>query len=41
MYFTGSSGNSVAPESDSGSGRGLYSVRVDALLSGNKMGRVW
>ena len=40
MFFTGSSGNSLAPKSDSGSGSGLYSVGVDALLSGNKMGRV-
>ena len=35
-YFTGGSGNSVAPESASGSGSGLYLVVVDARLSGNK-----
>ena len=35
-YFTGGSGNSVAPESASGSGSGLYTVVVDARLSGNK-----
>ena len=35
-YFTGGSGNSVAPESFSRSGSGLYSVVVDARLSGNK-----
>ena len=38
-YFTGDSGNSVAPESASGSGSGLYTVVVDARLSGNKRGR--
>ena len=32
-YFTGGSGNSVAPESDSGSGSGLYLVVVDARFS--------
>ena len=35
-YFTGGSGNSVAPELASGSGSGLYLVGVDARLSGNK-----
>ena len=35
-YFTGGSGNSVAPESGSGSRSGLYTVVVDARLSGNK-----
>ena len=35
-YFTGCRGNSVAPESASGSGSGLYSVVVDARLSRNK-----
>ena len=35
-YFTGGRGNSVAPESASGSGSGLYTVVVDARLSGNK-----
>ena len=38
-YFTGGSGNSVAPESASGSGSGLYSVVVDTQLSGNKRGK--
>ena len=38
MYFTCGSGNSVAPESASGSGSRLYSVVVDAQLSGNKRG---
>ena len=38
-YFTGGSGNSVAPESTSGSGSGLYTVVVDARLSGNKKGK--
>ena len=38
-YFTGDSGNSVAPESTSGSGSGLYTVVVDAPLSGNKRGK--
>ena len=37
-YFTGGSGFSVAPESASRSGSGLYSVVVDARLSGNKRG---
>ena len=37
-YFTGGSGNSVAPESASGSGNWLYTVVVDARLSGNKRG---
>ena len=37
-YFTGGSGNSVAPESASGSGSGLYTVVVDARLSGKKRG---
>ena len=35
-YFTGGSDNSVAPESASGSRSGLYTVVVDARLSGNK-----
>ena len=35
-YFTGGSGNSVGLESASGSGSGLYTVMVDARLSGNK-----
>ena len=39
-YFTGGSGNSVAPESASGSSSGLYTVVVDARLSGNKRGTV-
>ena len=39
-YFTGGSRNSVAPESASGSGSEQYTVAVDALLSGNKKGRV-
>ena len=38
-YFTGGSSNSVAPESASGSSSGLYSVVVDARLSGNKRGK--
>ena len=38
-YFTGGSGNSVAPESVSWSGSGLYTVVVDARLSGNKRGK--
>ena len=38
-YFTGGSGNSVVPESASGSGSGLYLVVVDAQLSGNKKGK--
>ena len=38
-YFTGGSGNSVAPESASGSGSGLYTVVVDAPLSGKKRGK--
>ena len=38
-YFTGGSGNSVEPKSASGSGCGLYSVVVDARLSGNKRGK--
>ena len=38
-YFTGGSGNSVALESASGSGSGLYTVVVDARLSGNKGGK--
>ena len=38
-YFTDGSGNSVAPEWTSGSGSGLYSVVVDARLSGNKRGK--
>ena len=37
-YLTGGSGNSVVPESASGSGSGLYLV-VDARLSGNKRGK--
>ena len=37
--WLGGSGNSVAPESASGSGSGLYLVVVDALLSGNKRGK--
>ena len=39
-YFTGGSGNSVAPEQASGSGSGLYTVVVDARLSGKKGGSV-
>ena len=31
-FFTGGSGNSVAPKSASGSGSGLYTVVVDARL---------
>ena len=38
-YFTGGSGNSVAPESASGSGSGLYTVVVDAPISENKRGK--
>ena len=38
-YFNGGSGNSVAPESASGSGSGLYSVVVGARLSGNRRGK--
>ena len=38
-YFSGGSGNSVVPESASGSGSGLYTVVVDAWLSGNKRGK--
>ena len=38
-YFTGGSGNSVAPEAASGSGSGLYLVVVNARLSGNKRGK--
>ena len=38
-YFTGGSGNLVAPESASGSGSGLYTVVVDVRLSGNKRGK--
>ena len=38
-YFTGGSGNSVVPESASGSSSGLYLVVVDARLSGNKRGK--
>ena len=38
-YFTGCSGNSMAPESASGSSSGLYTVVVDARLSGNKRGK--
>ena len=38
-YFTGGSGNSVAPEPASVSGSGLYLVVVDAGLSGNKRGK--
>ena len=39
-YFTGpgGSGNLIVPESASGSGRGLYTVVVDAPLSGNTRG---
>ena len=39
-YFTGGSGNSVAPEAASESGSGLYTVVFDARLTGNKRGRV-
>ena len=35
-YFTGGSGNSVAPESASGSCSGLFTVVVDVRPSGNK-----
>ena len=38
-YFTGGRGNSVAPESASGGGSGLYTVVVDVQLSGNKRGK--
>ena len=38
-YFTSGSCNSVAPESASVSGSGLYTVVVDARLSGNKRGK--
>ena len=38
-YFTGGSGNSVAPESASVSGSGLCLVVVDARLSGSKRGK--
>ena len=38
-YFTGDSRNFVGPESASGSGCGLYTVVVDARLSGNKGGK--
>ena len=38
-YFTGGSGNSVAPESASGSSSGLYSFVVGARLSENKKGK--
>ena len=38
-YFTGGRGNLVAPESASGSVKGLYTVVVDARLSGNKRGK--
>ena len=38
-YFNGGSGNSVALESASGSRSGLYTVVVDARLSGNKRGK--
>ena len=38
-YFTGGSCNSVVPVSASGSGKGLYTVVVDARLSGNKRGK--
>ena len=38
-YFTGGSSNSVAPEPASGRGSGLYTVVVDAWLSGNKRGK--
>ena len=39
LFFIGGSGNSVAPESASGSASGLYLVVVDARLSGNKRGK--
>ena len=35
-YFTGGSGNSVAPESVPGSSSRLYTVVVDAWILGNK-----
>ena len=35
-YFTCGNGNSVAPETASGSGSWLYTVVVDARLSRNK-----
>ena len=38
-YFTGGSGNLVASELASGSGSGLYTVVVDARLSGTKRGK--
>ena len=38
-YFTCGSGNSVATELASGSGSELYTVVVDARLSGNKRGK--
>ena len=38
-YFTGGSGNSVAPESASGSNSWLYTVMVDGRLSENKRGK--
>ena len=38
-YFTGGSGNSVVPESASGSGSRLCTVVVDGWLSGNKRGK--
>ena len=38
-YFTGGSGNSVVPESASGSGSELYTVVVDARFSGNNRGK--
>ena len=38
-YFTGGSGDSVAPESASGSGSGLYTVLVDVRPSENKRGK--
>ena len=37
-YIWDGSGNSVAPELASGGGSGLYTVVVDARLSGNKRG---
>ena len=38
-YFTGGSGNSVAPESVPGSSSRLYTVVVDAWILGNKRGK--
>ena len=38
-YFIGGRGNSVAPEWASVSGSRIYSVVVDARLSGNKRGK--